>query len=541
MDEQSIIHAINNLNGGGGADDDGLDGWTAEQLRTEVVRLRHELRLAQDTFARLTLDTFGVDAADEPEPHPGRESDAAAAALQGGADLGADRIPVLEVEQNAEAGPSRGKKRKTRDGEDRPHRSKAVPSQRDDATGKRLETKRRPELARAIRTKMRQSMGVGEDDTIPVPSAFEPDGAHTWVPNWPTGMQDPVNSTWVERMCRELIAEAIGGLAWEKVPQADLDPEVVRTAAKTAFHNMAKRYRTDNNPDSAEKREKWAQTRRRWARKDLKQKRRSRAAQDPMFGGPIPAVALHMDYMSSEYSSSGEDSDAPAAAERALPLPGVSRQAARHAQWAEMRATVPDVKPTGSGKGGWADGQAAKTLEVRTPTWRSPALNDLYRRLDRVAADQVAMRTAPSEGGGGGAGAGDARPAGQKAGHVAPSHRRFVMPRGYMRRGKRPRKEGEAWMWATGEVGKWPEPGDDALAQPVGALELTNGSAASHLQTEPALDLSDGQAASHLGDADGDDLATLAGIEHIVPDHLDSTLDWHGGDMGLTFDGLAGV
>jgi len=33
------------------------------------------------------------------------------------------------------------------------------------------------------------------------------------------------------------------------------------------------------------------------------------------------------------------------------------------------------------------------------------------------------------------------------------------MPPGLMRRGKRPREAGAAWMWARGEMGLWPPSG----------------------------------------------------------------------------------
>jgi len=38
------------------------------------------------------------------------------------------------------------------------------------------------------------------------------------------------------------------------------------------------------------------------------------------------------------------------------------------------------------------------------------------------------------------------------------------MPRSLTRRGRNPRGQGEGWMWATGEVGLWPDAGQPEQA-----------------------------------------------------------------------------
>lgn len=143
--------------------------------------------------------------------------------------------------------------------------------------------------------------------------------------------------------------------------------------------------------------------------------------------------------MSSEHSSAGEDEDGND------PL-----TPQRQAEWMNtLNAVEPDNR---SGKRGWADGVSEKVLEVRTPTWRSARLDDMYRQLDNISSAQAALRATPAS-----------RQAANKAdsnprlGHVAPSHKRFTLPRRLMRLGHRPRDVGEHWMWATGEAGVWPE------------------------------------------------------------------------------------
>lgn len=146
--------------------------------------------------------------------------------------------------------------------------------------------------------------------------------------------------------------------------------------------------------------------------------------------------------MSSEYSSAGEDEDED----------GLGEQ--RRFHWAQMmRSRSPEGSTGKSGKGGWAEGVSEKVLEVRTPTWRSARLDEIYRRLDTISAAQAAMRATPAaqQVASGKAGTGT------RLGHVAPSHQRFTLPPELMRRGHAPRDQGESWMWASGSVGVWPE------------------------------------------------------------------------------------
>lgn len=67
------------------------------------------------------------------------------------------------------------------------------PSRHDSGTGKRVERGRRVELQRAIRAKMRYMMGIGLEDDLPPPS--EGDVASVgWVPSWTAGVGDARNS-----------------------------------------------------------------------------------------------------------------------------------------------------------------------------------------------------------------------------------------------------------------------------------------------------------------------------------------------------------
>lgn len=147
--------------------------------------------------------------------------------------------------------------------------------------------------------------------------------------------------------------------------------------------------------------------------------------------------------MSSEYSSAGEDAD-----------DDDELGEHRRAHWFEMlQSRSPGDTSGKSGKGGWAEGVSEKVLEVRTPTWRSPRLDQIYRRLDTISAAQAAMRATPAaqQAASGKAGTGT------RLGHVAPSHQRFTLPPELMRRGRAPRDPGEPWMWVSGEVGVWRE------------------------------------------------------------------------------------
>jgi hypothetical protein len=100
-----------------------------------------------------------------------------------------------------------------------------------------------------------------------------------------------------------------------------------------------------------------------------KQKRRLKALSDPSFGNALPPAALHLDYMSSEYSSPGEDSDEEDTAGKAKRAEKWGEMMTVQAAHALNRASNSEEK--GKGKGGWADGVQEKVLEVRTPRWRS--------------------------------------------------------------------------------------------------------------------------------------------------------------------------
>lgn len=77
-----------------------------------------------------------------------------------------------------------------------------------------------------------------------------------------------------------------------------------------------------------------------------------------------------------------------------------------------------------------------------------------------------------------------------KAGHVAPSHQRFVMPQAYGRHGKKPRDRGEGWMWQTGQPEVWPGDVDDSMiAEAEHAHEhLQDGSQWTHEDTGALVD-----------------------------------------------------
>ncbi|OCF44330.1 hypothetical protein I317_01775 [Kwoniella heveanensis CBS 569] len=382
--------------------------------------------------------------------------------------------------------------------------------ERDAGTGKRLEKERRTELGRVIRTKIRSSIGVTLDAILPHPiNQLDPiTGVLTFVPDWSLALNDQTNAQWVNNIVQGVFEEASAGLH-PKIPSHDISSEIIEASTKTAFLNMCKRYANENDPKGVERREKYTKKRRRWARKDLKQKRRFRSSTDPSFADlTIPPSAMNIDYMSSEYSSSGEENDGDngeilSIAENRDPSAvgtshaqeptgqSISLKIERKSRWADMRnkqesESSMQVKENVGGKGGWAVGVSEKVLEVRTPRWRSEALNDIYRRLDAYANEQADTRaTGGSSASASSAYALSSHPgtAGTtddsghadtiassastatplpKPGHVAPSHRRFVMPPHLMREGKAPRNLGEGWMWASGEVGVWPKPGSPA-------------------------------------------------------------------------------
>ena len=94
---------------------------------------------------------------------------------------------------------------------------------------------------------------------------------------------------------------------------------------------------------------------------------------DPSFTDELPQKGLHFDYMSSEYSSPGEDSDGD---ELGCGL-------ARRGRWDEMLGSR--LEGEGEGKGGWAVGLGEKVLEVRTPRWRSAAVSHSHLSMQEFS------------------------------------------------------------------------------------------------------------------------------------------------------------
>ena len=109
---------------------------------------------------------------------------------------------------------------------------------------------------------------------------------------------------------------------------------------------------------------------------------------DPAFSPTLPISALHLDYMSSEYSSAGEDTDdearnAKGSQKAVTPDTAVNPEIAkkkgkRGNRWVEMlldrQATDSAVENDTATKKGWNEGVTEKVLEVRTPRWRSTAV-----------------------------------------------------------------------------------------------------------------------------------------------------------------------
>ncbi|WVQ96579.1 hypothetical protein IAU59_003684 [Kwoniella sp. CBS 9459] len=468
--------------------------------------------------------------------------------------------------------------------------------ERDEGTGKRLEKERRTELGRVIRTKIRSSIGVSLDAALPHPvNNLDPiTGLVSFVPEWSLTLNDETNAQWINNIAQEVLNETSAGMH-PKVPTYDISKEIIDAATKTAFLNMCKRYANENDPKGVERREKYTKRRRRWARKDLKQKRRFKSAAEPLFADiTLPPSAFNLDYMSSEYSSSGAEDDdgedghlaaqveqehvsssvsdsvAVAVAGNGV---GSSVKRARKRQWADMRGkqvaeSSTQVKQSlgaatasgsgsgsasgsGSGKGGWAVGVSEKVLEVRTPRWRSDALNEIYRRLDAYANEQADTRatgsssaittninskTTPSYLAS--ISDGSAIPSTSlstsvtptptptptpKPGHVAPSHRRFVMPPELMRDGKAPRNLGEWWMWASGQVGVWPERERQQAGSPAAAAAVA-----------PALVQGGvGGVATALDGTDGETSLQIGHDHHVISNQHQ---DQDEGGLGWTID-----
>ncbi|WVO18616.1 hypothetical protein L204_106335 [Cryptococcus depauperatus] len=420
-------------NGGEAGD---LSGWSREQLQAEVLKLR---RLAGDQ----SIGRKGKICAVRPDDDLLTRHSRNASIENNNPSLHNKFINVLTASDKLglEDGNELKRKRKRKSAYDTG--SKAT-LKRNIVTGKRLEKERRPELAKAIRNKMRAAVGMEfNNSVVSAPTNDFSNGeaklySPYFVPNW-RKMLDSDNLGWLEKLVEEFKQEANMGLH-PRVAETDLDLEIIRPAAYTAFTNLCKRYINENSADGAERRERYIKKRRRWARKDLKQKRRARSAGSPSLGISLPPSALHIDYMSSEYSSAGEDE----------PESSPDIVYTQKRKWKEMYDEL-TKELADSNKSGWAAGLSAKVLEVRKPRWRSQQLNDIYTRLD-VYADALANTRSTGTYGI----SLSSTTIAPRAGHVAPSHKRFILPPEIARRGKAPRDLGEGWMWASGVAGVWP-------------------------------------------------------------------------------------
>ena len=142
-------------------------------------------------------------------------------------------------------------------------------------------------------------------------------------------------------------------------------------------------------------------------------------------------------------------------------------------------------------------------------------LNDIYNRLDGIAANWASVR---SSGPGKGA----------KAGHVAPSHRRFTLATEIARKGKVPRHQGDAWMWATGHVGLWP-----GQTPPPDTLQAENDAEGSH---SPQV-IGQGSASSAFEGMDVDGLNARDELDGVG--EVDD--EWRQGQTGALVSALEGI
>ncbi|WWC71157.1 uncharacterized protein I206_105110 [Kwoniella pini CBS 10737] len=497
QDEQAVLN-----------DETELNTWSREQLQAEIVKLR-----------RLTKLNNAISSVN---PEIQNQHQDVQLALQVVSDASHDNPstnsldPVLRSTQSSSLidPPSselkEGRPKRKRNNENGSSVREKKVMKRHESTGKRLEKDRKTELAKAVRYKMRTYIGVGMEDPLPHPHQNKSEGGEDdpnntllFVPDWSTQLNNTVNSNWVDRISQEIYQEALAGLH-PKIPNEDIIMDIIEMTTKTAFINMCKRYAQENDPKGVERRDRYTKKRRRWARKDLKQKRRTRAAADSAFQDlHLPPSALHIDYMSSEYSSSGENTD------------GETEEGLykRKEQWNEMRKKqFEEDKPVVNGKGGWAVGISEKVLEVRTPRWRSETLNDIYRRLDAHATQfsdtraSGSSKTTPHLHKG--SDAPNIRP-----GHVAPSHRRFTMEIGTMRKGGTPRDLGEGWMWASGMGGVWPEEAARWIGE--GPFEVTVNQHINSQSADNGLTISSNNH-SHLISAAGQAADTLEDVDMVV-------------------------
>ncbi|KAJ9099783.1 hypothetical protein QFC21_003781 [Naganishia friedmannii] len=225
-------------------------------------------------------------------------------------------------------------------------------------TGKRIASKdRMDQLSKLIRGKMREAWRIGEDEILPGPEKVGLE--------WHKGSRDPQNIKYI-RQFHETIALTVHRELCNDptiaVPANQRTLEAAQTAANVSFNNFCKRYAYQNDERWKAKSARDAKRGRRWARKDLKQKKRMKATS--RYDEVLPQQILRMEYMSSEDSSEGEDSGL---------APGTWQF------YADMTGRVD------------AD---EKVVEVKTPHWRSAHLQGIYDRLDEIAVSQKAENKA---------------------------------------------------------------------------------------------------------------------------------------------------
>lgn len=224
-----FISALAHLQPIDGDDIASLDGWSIDQLKQEVIRLRRALN-----------SVGGVNPVHNPVPPPPNLGPVPPGVPQGmsvggvGPSVGSlpnvqpsdmdslsrmgqpppDLLPhipvygyVHQIPPNAQQTSPRShvpveqeRKRSFSDtfpplaeGSSSTSTSRKRTSHHDSGTGKRVERGRRVELQRAIRAKMRYMMGIGLEDDLPPPSDGEV-GTLGWVPSWTAGVGDARNS-----------------------------------------------------------------------------------------------------------------------------------------------------------------------------------------------------------------------------------------------------------------------------------------------------------------------------------------------------------
>ncbi|KAJ9118194.1 hypothetical protein QFC22_004098 [Naganishia vaughanmartiniae] len=225
---------------------------------------------------------------------------------------------------------------------------------RSEETGKRIMAKdRMDQLSKLIRCKMREAWGITEEEPLPRPEKVGLE--------WHKGSRDPQNVKFHEAIAL-MVYHELRHDASIAVPANQRTLEAAQSAANVSFNNFCKRYAYQNDERWKAKSARDAKRGRRWARKDLKQKKRLKAIS--RYDEAIPQQILRMEYMSSEDSSEGEASGL---------APGTWQF------YADM---------TGR------HNAEEKVVEVKTPHWRSAQLQNIYDRLDEIAVSQKAENKA---------------------------------------------------------------------------------------------------------------------------------------------------